>query len=71
MLKMMTGQIGFNRAYKWQEIITGSLFLDEETIKAILGEKEQAEASLPVRALDYISLDGGSNHGAAEGLSDE
>ncbi|KAF5737854.1 PAX3- and PAX7-binding protein 1 [Tripterygium wilfordii] len=43
---------------------------DEETIKAIRAKRErmrQARGAAP----DYIALDSGSNHGAAEGLSDE
>ncbi|KAI4313972.1 hypothetical protein L6164_026915 [Bauhinia variegata] len=47
-----------------------SPFPDQETINAIRAKRErmrQARAAAP----DYISLDGGSNHGAAEGLSDE
>ncbi|KAI3467139.1 hypothetical protein Pfo_023802 [Paulownia fortunei] len=43
---------------------------DQATIEEIKAKKErlrQAKAAAP----DYIALDGGSNHGAAEGLSDE
>lgn len=43
---------------------------DQAMINAIRAKKERfrkARAAAP----DYISLDGGSNHGAAEGLSDE
>ncbi|KAI3452989.1 hypothetical protein Pfo_009652 [Paulownia fortunei] len=43
---------------------------DQATIEAIKAKRErlrQAKAAAP----DYIALDGGSNHGAAEGLSDE
>lgn len=43
---------------------------DQATIEAIRAKRErlrQARAAAP----DYIALDGGSNHGAAEGLSDE
>ncbi|TKY58921.1 PAX3- and PAX7-binding protein 1 [Spatholobus suberectus] len=47
-----------------------SLFPDEETIRAIRAKRERLRQARPA-ALDYISLDGGSNHGAAEGLSDE
>ncbi|XP_061368013.1 transcriptional repressor ILP1 [Gastrolobium bilobum] len=47
-----------------------SLFPDEDTIKAIRAKRERLRLSRPA-APDYISLDGGSNHGAAEGLSDE
>lgn len=43
---------------------------DEETIRAIRAQRERARQARPA-APDYISLDGGSNHGAAEGLSDE
>lgn len=49
---------------------SGSLIPDEETIKAIRAKRERLRQARPV-APDYISLDGGSNHGAAEGLSDE
>ncbi|KAH1242159.1 Transcriptional repressor ILP1 [Glycine max] len=45
-------------------------FPDEETIKAIRAKRERLRKARPA-APDYISLDGGSNHGAAEGLSDE
>ncbi|KAH1087018.1 hypothetical protein GYH30_018514 [Glycine max] len=47
-----------------------SFFPDEETIKAIRAKRERLRKARPA-APDYISLDGGSNHGAAEGLSDE
>lgn len=47
-----------------------SFFPDEETIKAIRAKRERLRQARPA-APDYISLDGGSNHGAAEGLSDE
>ncbi|ESW32937.1 hypothetical protein PHAVU_001G030200 [Phaseolus vulgaris] len=47
-----------------------SFFPDEETIKAIRAKRERLRQARPA-AQDYISLDGGSNHGAAEGLSDE
>ncbi|KAI5440224.1 hypothetical protein KIW84_025525, partial [Lathyrus oleraceus] len=47
-----------------------SLIPDEETIKAIRAKRERLRQARPP-APDYISLDGGSNHGAAEGLSDE
>lgn len=43
---------------------------DQAMIQAIRAKRErlrQAKAAAP----DFISLDGGSNHGAAEGLSDE
>ncbi|CAJ2650868.1 unnamed protein product [Trifolium pratense] len=43
---------------------------DEETIKAIRAKRERLR-QVRAPAPDYISLDGGSNHGAAEGLSDE
>ncbi|KAJ7954054.1 GC-rich sequence DNA-binding factor 1 [Quillaja saponaria] len=49
---------------------SGSMILDQETINAIRAKRErlrQARAAAP----DYISLDAGSNHGAADGLSDE
>ncbi|KAJ1406202.1 Pre-mRNA-splicing factor Ntr2 [Sesbania bispinosa] len=47
-----------------------SLIPDEETIRAIRAKCERLRQARPA-AQDYISLDGGSNHGAAEGLSDE
>ncbi|XP_020219031.1 transcriptional repressor ILP1 [Cajanus cajan] len=47
-----------------------SFFPDQETIKAIRAKRERLRLARPAAA-DYISLDGGSNHGAAEGLSDE
>ncbi|QCE11982.1 GC-rich sequence DNA-binding factor [Vigna unguiculata] len=47
-----------------------SFFPDEEMIKAIRAKRERLRQARPA-APDYISLDGGSNHGAAEGLSDE
>ncbi|CAL0308003.1 unnamed protein product [Lupinus luteus] len=49
---------------------SGSFYPDEETIKAIRAKRERLRQARPV-APDFISLDGGSNHGAAEGLSDE
>lgn len=47
-----------------------SLIPDEDTIRAIRAKRERLRQARPA-AQDYISLDGGSNHGAAEGLSDE
>ncbi|PON75389.1 GC-rich sequence DNA-binding factor [Parasponia andersonii] len=49
---------------------SGSLFPDQATINAIRAKRERLRQSRAA-APDYISLDGGSNHGAAEGLSDE
>lgn len=43
---------------------------DQATINAIRAKRERLRQSRAA-APDYISLDGGSNHGAAEGLSDE
>lgn len=43
---------------------------DQEMINAIRAKRERLRKSRAA-APDYISLDGGSNHGAAEGLSDE
>lgn len=43
---------------------------DQATINAIRARRERLRQSRAA-APDYISLDGGSNHGAAEGLSDE
>lgn len=50
--------------------VSGSVIPDKATIEAIRAKREKlrlARAAAP----DYIALDGGSNHGAAEGLSDE
>ncbi|XP_065868750.1 transcriptional repressor ILP1 [Euphorbia lathyris] len=47
-----------------------SLIPDEETIKKIRARRERLRQSRAA-APDYISLDGGSNLGAAEGFSDE
>ncbi|XP_021747669.1 transcriptional repressor ILP1-like [Chenopodium quinoa] len=44
--------------------------LDQATINAIRAKREKLRQSRAA-APDYISLDSGSNHGAAEGLSDE
>ncbi|KAF9591725.1 hypothetical protein IFM89_006071 [Coptis chinensis] len=44
--------------------------LDQAAINAIRAKRERLRKSRAV-ASDYISLDGGSNHGEAEGLSDE
>ncbi|KAA8529211.1 hypothetical protein F0562_033990 [Nyssa sinensis] len=49
---------------------SGSLILDQATINAIRAKRERLRQSRAA-APDYIALDGGSNHGAAEGLSDE
>lgn len=43
---------------------------DQATIEAIRAKRERLRQSRAA-APDYISLDGGSNHGEAEGLSDE
>lgn len=47
-----------------------SFFPGEEDIKAAKAKRERMRKA-GAAAPDYISLDGGSNHGAAEGLSDE
>ncbi|MED6118515.1 hypothetical protein PIB30_003260 [Stylosanthes scabra] len=47
-----------------------SVIPDEKTIRAIRAKRERLRQARPA-APDYISLDGGSNHGEAEGLSDE
>ncbi|KAM6586044.1 hypothetical protein CsatB_013046 [Cannabis sativa] len=47
-----------------------SLIPDQATINAIRAKRERMRQSRAA-APDFISLDGGSNHGAAEGLSDE
>ncbi|XP_043715745.1 transcriptional repressor ILP1 [Telopea speciosissima] len=49
---------------------SGSLIPDQATINAIRAQRERLRQSRAA-APDFISLDGGSNHGAAEGLSDE
>ncbi|XP_062111203.1 transcriptional repressor ILP1 [Humulus lupulus] len=49
---------------------SGSLIPDQATINAIRAKRERLRQSRAA-APDFISLDGGSNHGAAEGLSDE
>ncbi|KAK9153811.1 hypothetical protein Sjap_001291 [Stephania japonica] len=46
------------------------VILDQAMIDAIRARRERLRQSRAA-APDYISLDGGSNHGAAEGLSDE
>ncbi|CAL8994887.1 unnamed protein product [Prunus brigantina] len=46
------------------------LFPDQATINAIRAKRERLRKSTAA-APDFISLDSGSNHGAAEGLSDE
>ena len=48
----------------------GDSIPDQATINAIRAKRERLRQSRAA-APDYISLDGGSNHGAAEGLSDE
>ncbi|KAM5567633.1 transcriptional repressor ILP1 [Rosa sericea] len=47
-----------------------SEYPDQATIEAIRKKRERLRKSKPA-APDFISLDSGSNHGAAEGLSDE
>lgn len=49
---------------------SGSSIPDQATINAIRAKRERLRQSRAA-APDFISLDGGSNHGAAEGLSDE
>ncbi|KAL6969811.1 hypothetical protein U1Q18_029524 [Sarracenia purpurea var. burkii] len=49
---------------------SGSLIPDQATINAIRAKRERLRQSRAA-APDYIALDGGSNHGEAEGLSDE
>ncbi|KAK9697116.1 hypothetical protein RND81_08G016000 [Saponaria officinalis] len=48
----------------------GEAMPDQAKIDAIKAKRERLRQSRAA-APDYISLDGGSNHGAAEGLSDE
>lgn len=48
----------------------GLMGIDQATIDGIRKEREKRRQSRAA-APDYISLDAGSNHGAAEGLSDE
>ena len=43
----------------------------QATINAIRAKRERLWQSRAAAAPDYISLDGGRSHGAAEGLSDE
>ncbi|KAL6193011.1 hypothetical protein ACLB2K_034096 [Fragaria x ananassa] len=47
-----------------------SEYPDQATIEAIRKKRERLRKSKPA-APDFIALDSGSNHGAAEGLSDE
>lgn len=49
---------------------SGSLIPDQATINAIRAKRERLRQSRAA-APDYIALDGGSNHGEAEGLSDD
>lgn len=49
---------------------SGSVILDQAAINAIRAKRERLRQA-GAAASDYISLDGGSNHGEAEGLSDE
>lgn len=49
---------------------SGSVIPDQATIEAIRAKRERLRQAGPA-AQDYIALDGGSNHGEAEGLSDE
>ncbi|XAR64176.1 hypothetical protein NMG60_11024421 [Bertholletia excelsa] len=49
---------------------SGSLIPDQATINAIRAKRERLRQSRAA-APDYIALDSGSNHGEAEGLSDE
>lgn len=55
---------------KQKDSPASSLFPDQATINAIRAKRERLRKSRAA-APDYISLDGGSNHGEAEGLSDE
>ncbi|KAK2971528.1 hypothetical protein RJ640_017897 [Escallonia rubra] len=48
----------------------GESIPDQATINAIRAKRERLRQSRAA-APDYIAIDGGSNHGAAEGLSDE
>ncbi|XP_073139056.1 transcriptional repressor ILP1 [Henckelia pumila] len=60
------GKLGLGKSLReGEEVIP-----DQATIEAIRAKRERlrkAKAAAP----DYIALDGGSNHGAADGLSDE
>ncbi|PSR84923.1 Transcriptional repressor like [Actinidia chinensis var. chinensis] len=55
---------------KFGSIGLGKSIPDQATINAIRAKRERLRQSRAAAA-DYISLDGGSNHGEAEGLSDE
>lgn len=64
------GSMGLGKGFREKTDVPGSVIPDQATIEAIRAKRErlrQARAAAP----DYIALDGGSNHGAAEGLSDE
>ncbi|KAL3510860.1 hypothetical protein ACH5RR_030261 [Cinchona calisaya] len=50
--------------------VSGGVIPDQATIDAIRAKRERLRQAGPA-AQDYIALDGGSNHGEAEGLSDE
>ncbi|CAH9057077.1 unnamed protein product [Cuscuta epithymum] len=63
------GSMGLEKGLKGTDDV-GSEIPDQAMIDAIRAKRErlrQARAAAP----DYIALDGGSNHGEAEGLSDE
>ncbi|XP_039050216.1 transcriptional repressor ILP1-like isoform X2 [Hibiscus syriacus] len=51
--------------------LDSSVFPDQATIDSIKAKKDRARKSFGRPAPDYISLDGGSNHGGMEELSDE
>lgn len=64
------GSMALGSDFREKTDVSGSVIPDKATIEAIRAKRERlrlARAAAP----DYIALDGGSNHGAAEGLSDE
>ncbi|XP_027153139.1 transcriptional repressor ILP1 [Coffea eugenioides] len=60
----------FRLGLRGKSEVSGGVIPDQATIDAIRAKRERLRQAGPA-AQDYISLDGGSNHGEAEGLSDE
>lgn len=64
------GSMALGNDFREKTDVPGSVIPDKATIEAIRAKRERLRLA-GAAAPDYIALDGGSNHGAAEGLSDE
>lgn len=64
------GSLGLGNGLREKNEDSAAIIMDQARIDAIKAQRERLRQAGPA-AQDYIALDGGSNHGEAEGLSDE